>query len=144
MKSTVCGHLALVFVVLAADHLAPYSCGCLQIISALYCVIAIFSFENVLDVYNEINNIKGHQLWAFLAATLLAPAMVMGFFLFGTFTLMFSTISEAGLTYAFGAMHVSCLWMAALVLHSAVSIHAYKDDMKVWEKTGGAAPKRSC
>lgn len=111
--------------------------------SALYCIIAIFSFQNVLDVYNETdgkNNIDDHQLWSFLAATLVAPAMVMGFFLFGTFTLMFSTISEAGLTYSFGAMHVSCLWMAALVLQSAVSIHAYKDRMKMWERTDARTP----
>lgn len=105
----------------------------MQIVSALYCVISIFCFENVLDVYwDEDTNVASHRLWAFLAATILAPAMVIGFFAFGTITLLCKTVGEGGLTYSYGALHVSALWMSILVLQSAVTVHAYKEQMKEW------------
>lgn len=110
-----------------------------MIVSAIYCVITIFSFQNVLDVYwNDDNNVKSHRLWAFLAATILSPAMVIGFFAFGTITLLCKTLGEGGLTYSYGALHVSSLWMAVLVLQSSVTIHAYKEQMKEWEVAGNS------
>lgn len=113
--------------------------SCLQIVSALYCVITIFSFQNVLDVYwQENTNVKTHRLWAFLAATILAPAMVIGFFAFGTITLLCKTLGEGGLTYSYGALHVSSMWMAILVLLSSVTIHSYKEDMQGWEGSGNS------
>ena len=105
--------------------------------SALYCVITIFSFQNVLDVYwQEDTNVRTHRLWAFLAATILAPAMVIGFFAFGTITLLCKTLGEGGLTYSYGALHVSSMWMSILVLLSSVTIHSYKEDMQGWEGSG--------
>jgi hypothetical protein len=104
-------------------------------VSALYCVITVFCFENVLEVYwNEKTNVASHRLWALLAATILAPAMVIGFFAFGTLILLCKTVGEGGLTYSYGALHFSSLWMAVLVLQSAVTMHAYKAQMKVWAK----------
>jgi hypothetical protein len=109
----------------------------LQIVSALYCVITIFSFQNVLEVYwDEKTNVRSHRLWALLAATILAPAMVIGFFAFGTLILLCKTIGEGGLTYSYGALHISSLWMSILVLQSAVTVHAYKAQMKVWASSG--------
>lgn len=110
-----------------------------QILSAAYCVVAILSFENVLSVYNsDADGLDDHELWAFLAATIIAPAMVIGFYFFGTFVLVKKTVTEDGMSYSYGALHVSTLWMSMLVLMASVAIHAYKDRMKRWEKTGCA------
>ena len=88
--------------------------------------------------WNDDTNVKSHRLWAFLAATILAPAMVIGFFAFGTITLLCKTLGEGGLTYSYGALHVSSLWMSVLVLLSAVTIHSYKEDMQEWEQAGSS------
>lgn len=108
-----------------------------QLLSAAYCVVSILSFEHVLSVYTSDNdNVDDHELWAFLGATLIAPVMVIGFYFFGTFVMVKKTVTEGGMSYSYGALHISTLWMSMLVLLASVSIHAYKDRMKRWEKVG--------
>ena len=107
----------------------------LQLLAAAYCVISILSFEHIMSVYNSDDDlVDDHELWAFLGSTIIAPAMVIGFYFFGTMVLLKKTISEDGMSYSYGALHFSTIWMSALVLLSGVSIHAYKDRMKVWEQ----------
>jgi hypothetical protein len=57
----------------AATHLCP-----VQVPSAGYCVMSIFSFKNVNDIYTNSNtpNTDQHRLWSILSATILTPAMV--------------------------------------------------------------------
>lgn len=107
-----------------------------MLISAAYCVVSILSFEHVLSVYNsDDDGIDDHELWAFLGATIIAPVMVIGFYFFGTFVLVKKTVTEGGMSYSYGALHISTLWMSMLVLLASVTIHAYKDRMKKWEST---------
>eukprot|EP00892_Ulva_mutabilis_P008619 jgi/Ulvmu1/6129/UM027_0107.1 len=107
-----------------------------MLVAAAYCVISILSFEHVFSVYNSDDDlVDDHELWAFLGATIIAPAMVIGFYFFGTMVLLKKTISEDGMSYSYGALHFSTIWMSMLVLQAGVSIHAYKDRMKVWEET---------
>jgi hypothetical protein len=49
-----------------------------QVPSAVYCVMSIFSFKNVHDIYKDKNtpNTEQHRLWSILTATILTPAMV--------------------------------------------------------------------
>jgi hypothetical protein len=97
--------------------------------------MSLVTFDNVLDIYNKDgDNVDDEQLWALLGASFFAAVMIIAFYTFGTIVLFKSTISESGLTYSYGALHMSSLWMAVLTLQCAVGIHAYKDRMKIWER----------
>lgn len=102
-----------------------------------YCVLSFLSFQKVMRIYNHDNN--GIQeigtLWATLCATFIGPFTVVAFFALGTALLLKKTVSESGLTYSYGALHWSSLWMAVVVLQSAVSLQGQKGTMEdIWEK----------
>lgn len=63
-------------------------------------------------------SIEDHILWAVLAASFIGPFTVAAFFAFGTLVLLKKTVSESGVTYSYGALHWSALWMAVVVLQA--------------------------
>lgn len=116
----------------------------MQCVSIAYCALSFLAFQRIMRVYNHDNNgVDGDQLWSVLAATFIGPFTVAAFFAFGTLLLLRKTVSESGLTYSFGALHFSALWMAVVVLQSAVSLQGETDTMKdKWERSERARPRR--
>lgn len=111
-------------------------CPPVQVVSVGYCVLSLFSFRKIFKVYTHDNNgIENNVLWAVLAASFIGPVMVIAFFFFGFFILLKKTIAESGLTYSYGALHMSSIWMAVVVLQSAVALHGQKTLMQdFWQK----------
>lgn len=109
----------------------------IMVVSVAYCVLSFLSFQKVMRIYNRDNNgikEKG-TLWATLCATFIGPFTVVAFFALGSVLLLKKTVSESGLTYSYGALHWSSLWMAVVVLQSAVSLQGQKGTMEdLWEK----------
>jgi hypothetical protein len=107
-----------------------------QVISVIYCVLSFLSFQKLLDVYSTDNNgVEKNVLWAVLTASFIGPFMVIAFFFFGSFILLKKTVDESGLTYSYGALQVSTMWMAVVVLQSAVSLNGQKTMMKdFWQR----------
>lgn len=93
--------------------------------------------DGAQDIYKDpqTSNDSKHRLWALLTASILAPAMVIAYFAFGTVVLLRKTVAETGFTYAFGLFHMSTIWMAALVLQSALNLHASRNQMKYWKRS---------
>jgi hypothetical protein len=93
-------------------------------------------------VYTHDNNgIEDSVLWAVLCASFIGPVMVIAFFFFGFFILLKKTVTESGLTYSYGALHMSSIWMAIVVLQSAVALHGQKTLMKdFWQKKRALSP----
>jgi hypothetical protein len=50
----------------------------MQVPSAIYCVLSIFSFKKINDIYKNdaTSNDLHHRIWALLVASILTPAMV--------------------------------------------------------------------
>jgi uncharacterized membrane protein len=114
-----------------------------QIAAAVFCTLSVITFVNTVRAYNKDGiTISKYSLWALMAATIFGATMVALFYIFGTMVLLRKTVSETGLNYSYGALHISCIWAAILTLLCAVSIHGFRDDMKMWERTGpGMIPK---
>lgn len=107
----------------------------MQIVSIVYCALSFLSFQKILRVFRRDNNgVESDILWAVLAASFIGPATVVAFFVFGTMVLLRKTIAETGLTYSYGAIHLSSFWMAIVVLQSAISLHGQRDLIEMcWE-----------
>jgi hypothetical protein len=108
-----------------------------------YCVLSFLAFQKVMRIYLRDNNGVDEKgtLWATLCATFIGPFTVVAFFALGTLLLLKKTLSESGLTYSYGALHWSSLWMAVVVLQSAVSLQGQKGTMEdLWEKKPSAPP----
>ena len=108
----------------------------MQVISIAYCVLSFISFRKITKVANtDKNGIQKNVLWAVLAASFVGPFTVVAFFAFGTLILLKKTISESGLTFSYGALQFSALWMAVVVLQSGVALQGQKRMMSdFWEK----------
>jgi hypothetical protein len=63
----------------------------------------------------------------------LVIVQVIAYFAFGTLLLLRKTWAESGITYSYGLLHMSTLWMAALVLQSALCLHAAHNQLKDWD-----------
>lgn len=108
----------------------------MQLMSILYCVLSILCFQSLATwAQNDIVSTK--RLGAILVATVLPPILIMGVFAFGTIALLRRTVIEGGITFSWGIVNVSALWMSALVLQAAVTIQSYRDQMDGWEDISG-------